>query len=247
MKVAALLLLACAGCDVAFSVDHVAAPADAPACLAGDEDCDGQPNLTDICPADADTPAADTDADGVGDACDPDRAVVGNRRVLFDGFDDASGAWAIKSGSWQLAGGVFTQPVIGDSRVEQPVAVTTPSIEVIITALDTGANGFAGLLGASGVSELRCNIVRQLDGTEMLQMSAFLVDLQAPLTGTGTLHLEGGQLQDGSFYCRAHHGQAFDVEVKTGPGNPQAIDKIGMITSNASVTVSSITLFDVLR
>lgn len=241
----ALVAIACAGCSKVFDLDELQAPVDAPACAAGDEDCDGQPNTTDICPAVADTATDDSDGDLVGDACDPDGTAPVNRRVLFDGFDDASNAWKIKSGNWQLGEGVLSQPVQGDARVELDLVASSPSVEAVIPELALGTEGAVHIFGSSGGSEVRCSVVTADDGTEQVQLTAFLVLEQALLTGSGSVHLLGGQLQDGSFYCRVHHGSGFDVQVTSGPVALQTIDTIGVITSNASATVSSITVFDV--
>ena len=243
----ALLFLACTACDVVLHIDHFNDPPDAPPCVTGDEDCDGQLDAADICPADADQPTADDDGDGVGDACDPDRGMANNHIALFDGFDDNSRAWSITSGAWQLAGGAFTQPAIGDAHVELAVSVKTASVEAIIPQLDTvGTNGSVEVFGSSGGSPLRCTVVRnQADGTERLQVHTILAFMETELTGSGTLRIEGGQRQDGTFYCRARRGSNFDVVVTAGSLAAQQIDHIGIATSSASTTVSSITLFDV--
>jgi hypothetical protein len=241
----AALLLVCTACDVVFHIDHFD-HTDASACAIGDEDCDGRDNATDVCPADADPTQADDDNDGVGDACDPDRNMSDNRIQLFDGFDTNANPWSITKGGWLLAGGAFTQPTVGDARVELAVTATTPSVEAIIPQLDTTGNGSVAVFGGMGLSELRCTVVHdQATGAEMLQMTAFAISMQTELTGTGTLRVQGGQHQDGTFYCRARHGANFDAVLTTGSVGAVTIDHIGLVTSGASATVSSITLFNV--
>ena len=117
-----VLLFACTACDVVLGTKHSISSRMRPGVTAGDEDCDGQLDAVDICPADADVATVDDDADVVGDACNPNSGKSGNRIVLFDGFNDNSQPWTIKSGGWQLGAGAFTQPVIGDARVELAVS-----------------------------------------------------------------------------------------------------------------------------
>jgi hypothetical protein len=248
VRFAVLLVLACGGCDVVLRIDHLGPAPDAPPCGTPDEDCDGQVDAVDTCPADADMPNVDDDGDMVGDACDPDRGMPGNHLALFDGFDDNSRPWSITSGAWQLAGGAFTQPTIGDARVELAVAVKTPTVEAIIPQLDTVGNGFVTVFGSAGGSELTCSVVHdQATGVEHLQIHTILSgnNNQIELTGTGTLRIRGGQHQDGTFYCGARRGTNFDVVVTAGSLGPQLIDHIGLSTSSAAMTVSSITLYDV--
>ena len=252
MKLAlASLLLACAGCDALFGLDsvrsHDARSSDASPCATGDEDCDGLPNAQDLCPADADT-SADSDGDGVGDACDADPSgAEGNHIAFFDGFDDNTGGWAIKSGPWQLGNGVFRQPTIADARVEKMVNSRFVSVEVIVEELATVGNGYVAGFGLAGLSDIHCRVIRREgDGAESLQIAGLLVAAkEVVLTGTGTLRIYGGQRQDGTFYCRARHGANFDAEVTSGNAGPVTIEAIGIETSSASATISSVTLYDV--
>ena len=105
--------------------------------------------------------------------------------------------------------------------------------------------GSVAVFGTSNNVDLLCSVVHKPDGSELLQITSFLLNVTTPLTGTGTLRIQGGQLQDGSFYCRARHGTNFDAVVMSGPIGPQTIDHIGMLTSSGAATVTSITLFDV--
>ena len=247
MRGALFVLLACAGCDKLFGVTHVDLEADSGGCLSGDEDCDGLTNSTDNCPADFGT-ALDDDADGVGNACDPDTGGnEGNVIAFFDGFDDASGNWSIKSGPWQLGTGVFSQPQIADTVVEKQVSAKYPWLEVVVPELMTSDNGSITIYGVAQGSDVRCRVTRRsTDGAEFLEISGLLVPAkEVQLTGTGTLRITGGQRQDNKFYCRARYGTNFDAEVTNGVAGPVTIDTIGISTSSASTTISSATLFKV--
>jgi hypothetical protein len=71
-------------------------PPDMTTCVGGmpDEDGDGRANFCDLCPDDADPTPADTDADGLPDACDPDPATKTNTLLYFDPFDSATAHWS---------------------------------------------------------------------------------------------------------------------------------------------------------
>ena len=114
---------------------------------------------------------------------------------------------------------------------------------MVITELETTANEWSP--SSSTGSELKCTVVHNTDGSEFLQITALFLNMQTQLTGAGTLRIEGGQHQDGTFYCRARHGSNFDAVVMSTPNPAQTINHIGMLTSSGSTTVTSITLFDV--
>jgi len=235
----AIALLLLTGCDVVLGLEKVPAP---PPCDPFDEDGDGFGNACDACPADSDD-GADGDMDLVGDACDPDRTAAGDQLRFFDGFDSNANAWMITAGDWHLEGGAFVVATPSSSRVELPVAAMMPTVEAIIPTY-TG-DGTVSLFGASGLSELRCS-VSMTAGAESLKMQAFLVNMEKPIPATtGPLRLVGGQHHDGTFYCRARHGDNFDIEVATAVAPKQAIDKIGLLTDQASATVTSITVYEV--
>lgn len=71
-------------------------PPDLAGCIGGtpDEDADGRANSCDLCPDDTDPTPADTDGDGLPDACDPDPAAKSNTLLYFDPMDTASGHWS---------------------------------------------------------------------------------------------------------------------------------------------------------
>ncbi len=60
---------------------------------AHDEDGDGFDDLADVCPHISDSAQVDTDADGVGDPCDPNPAGR-DTIVLFDPFVDPTAQWS---------------------------------------------------------------------------------------------------------------------------------------------------------
>jgi hypothetical protein len=71
-------------------------PPDLAGCIGGspDEDQDGRANFCDLCPDDSDPTPADTDGDGLPDACDPDPGTKTNTLLYFDPMDTASGHWS---------------------------------------------------------------------------------------------------------------------------------------------------------
>jgi len=71
-------------------------PPDIAGCIGGspDEDADGRANFCDLCPDDPDPTPADTDADGLPDACDPDPGTKTNTLLYFDPMDNPSGHWS---------------------------------------------------------------------------------------------------------------------------------------------------------
>lgn len=235
----ALALLGSAGCDVVLGIDQV----DAYVCDPHDEDEDHLGNACDLCPADRDN-SDDADKDLVGDACDPDLTDPGDHLVLFDGFDTNVNPWVIASGGWRLDSGAFVQTTATASRVSLPIAAEVPSVEAIIPSYELGSAGAVSLFGAAGVSELRCTVT--MTAGEVLQLDAFLVHMETPLPANpGPLRIVGGQHHDGTFYCRARHGDNFDAEVKTASFPRQAVDAIGLQTDRAQATVTSITVYAV--
>ena len=234
------------GCDVLWSIDHVT-PIDAPLCAVDDEDCDQQPNATDLCPLDVDKPGDDIDMDGVGNTCDPDPSQVGNHVRMFDPFTDNARGWVQSGGAWTLGDGTFRTNVVGDARLELTVSpnVSMPSVAAIIDNVEIIDNGKVGLYGAGGSSELHCWISRSMTGEQYVMIEAIALFMQAPLPGSGVLRIQGGQLLDGRPYCRAHFGNDFDVQVTSGSIGGTAIDRFGLITSSGSGAYRSVMLMEV--
>jgi len=260
MKFALVAILACAGCDAVFNLDHVdlridaagsdsrVIDADIPMCKGGDEDCDTRLNNADFCPADFDSASADDDADGVGNACDPDLTGPSpNHITFFDGFDNNTGGWNIAAGQWQLGDGELKQPDIGDTEIRKTVSMRYPGAEMIVTELATVANGSVTVYGKFANQDLRCSVIkRESDGAEFLDLAGNLLQgRQTALSGTGTLRITGGQHQNGEFFCSARHGNGLDATVTSGMSLAVTITTVGITTSSASATISSITLFDV--
>jgi hypothetical protein len=126
-----------------------------------------------------------------------------------------------------------------------PVSARVPTVLAFIPTYSITSNGNVTIFGSMGGSEVRCTVTGT-PGNETLSMSAFLISGSTPLTGSGPLRIYGGQRRDGHYYCRARHGDNFDVEVLSiGADEVRTIDKIGITTSQTSATVTSVTLYDV--
>ncbi|HTL33416.1 MAG TPA: hypothetical protein VL326_09835 [Kofleriaceae bacterium] len=244
MKRLLLALLVCTGCDKLFGVERIDLGIDAASCDPFNEDGDRFGNACDACPADADD-GTDVDADEIGDLCDPDRMMAGDRMVLFDGFDTNVNPWTI-TGGWQRQNGAFELGTTSDSRVElSPVSARVPTMLAVIPTYSVISNGGITIFGSMGGSDVRCSVTGT-PGNETLSISAFLINDNKPLTGTGPLRIYGGQRRDGHYYCRARHGANFDVDVTSAVSDQiRTIDKIGIVTSQTSATVTSVTLYDV--
>ena len=84
-----------------------------------DEDLDGVPDISDVCPHIADS-QADTDVDGVGDTCDAETFVANQRWMLFDPMTSAtsrfqrSAGWTVEADRWLYADGVDPSQLILD-------------------------------------------------------------------------------------------------------------------------------------
>jgi len=236
------LALVSGGCDIVFNADRL----DDPRCKADDEDCDLQPNVTDICPADADTEADDLDRDTVGNACDPDRNVVGDRITLFDPFLDNSRGWNAQQGAWSIVDGAWRTDVVGDARLELVLdSGARPSVRAVFDELVTENNGRAGIYGVQSGSYLTCMVAVSTTGQRFVRIEGFLLGMERELTGSGPIYIQGGQLRDGSLYCRAHHGDDPDVQVTSAPIGAVQLDRFGLIASSASASFQSVMLLDV--
>lgn len=113
-----LALIVNSGCNVLFQLEHVGVPApepDAAGCGTPDEDGDCVGDDVDVCPGLADASQSDDgDADGVGNVCDPNRAVA-HRIAHFTGFGDpaaAMAAWATLGTSWTFEPGSAVHPSV---------------------------------------------------------------------------------------------------------------------------------------
>jgi hypothetical protein len=96
-----LAVLALAGCDMVLGLEE-RDPGPGP----GNEDGDTARDDEDNCPGIRNDQSANMDGDGVGDACDPDPSVPGDRVVAFYGFDVPDDVrWEARNGVWTVAGG----------------------------------------------------------------------------------------------------------------------------------------------
>lgn len=78
--------------------------------LQRDHDGDHRGDACDVCPHRVDS-GADSDLDGVGDACDPRPSMPGDRIAYFEGFYQAV-TWSpvIGDNTWKFGNGAATQP-----------------------------------------------------------------------------------------------------------------------------------------
>src|SRR5262245_18727525 len=74
------------------------------------EDGDALGDACDPCPPYADAPVVDIDGDSVSDACDPNPTMVGDRIVVFEGFEHPTassmtrGTWTFEAGQAKIIG-----------------------------------------------------------------------------------------------------------------------------------------------
>jgi hypothetical protein len=118
-----------------------------PACLTKpalliDEDGDGIDDSVDNCPATPNPTQANSDRDGLGDACDV-HAGRPDRIVQFTSFDDSLGAWTPGGPiEWGIADSAVTSPPyvpsVHASLSQDSLAVMYPTIEVGVEFLDFG-------------------------------------------------------------------------------------------------------------
>jgi len=213
--------------------------------MADDEDCDQQPDASDVCPADVDLPSDDLDGDKIGNACDPERLMAGDHRVLFDGFADNKFGWMIELGMWTVGDGAATTTLPGDARLYLPfTSGARPSVRAVIDDVVAADGSRFGIFGYQGGSYLQCMIVRTATG-DRVRIEGFALGGDLPLPGTGRVWIEGGQLRNGQLYCRAHHGNDPDVQVTSSSGiSPVMSERFGVTTNAASASFKSVMLLD---
>jgi hypothetical protein len=101
-----------------------------------DEDGDLLGDECDPCPIAPPPAQADTDTDGIDAPCDPDPTINGNQLVLFEGFNGALPANAVKTGTggtWEAKGGevIFTSTdATADATLTVPLKITSRHLAV---------------------------------------------------------------------------------------------------------------------
>lgn len=119
-----------------------------------DEDGDGRGDECDACPFVFGFD--DSDSDGLGDACDPNPMTMGDRMIVFEGFDGstpeplfAPAAWQVRDGArWVFVGGVARVTTTGEDieALAWMGAIASDEITVYarysIEAIDMTALGF---------------------------------------------------------------------------------------------------------
>jgi hypothetical protein len=104
-----LVVLLCACGRVGFN-----ALPDGTAAATHDEDGDGIPDESDVCPFLADPGQLDSDGDGVGDACDPEPTIPRQHLSFFTPMTDTppcstsgDGTWTLTGDEWVLTGATY--------------------------------------------------------------------------------------------------------------------------------------------
>ena len=121
-------------------IDMAMVRADLAGCFGGspDEDQDGRANFCDLCPDDSDPTPADSDGDGLPDACDPDPMMGTNKLVYFEPFDSASGHWSTPN--TLINGGMLTLDTLGETIVTSNNGVDMlPTYVRVQSEIDLGA------------------------------------------------------------------------------------------------------------
>lgn len=114
-----------------------------------DHDADKHGDACDRCPHLASETDPDGDGDGVGDACDPRPQAAGERRVVWEPFNDASsiaGWTTIGAGNWAVSNGALTQTLLGqDTVLEAPGMLQRPYVATRIVVSSLGPVAWLGL------------------------------------------------------------------------------------------------------
>jgi hypothetical protein len=145
-----------------------------------DEDGDGVGDDCDACPIARPPTRPDTDTDGVDSPCDPEPSMDGNQVVLFEGFNGALPASAVKEGgTWEVRGGeaIFTATDPNkDGNLSVPLKSTSRHLAVQasyrVDQLDPGATqNRAGVVSIQrlplGIKYVACTGART-DGMDSL-------------------------------------------------------------------------------
>src|SRR5258706_9534747 len=109
----AVMAIVCTGCGrVGFDGTDGSGPSGDGGPVGHDEDGDGIPDVSDVCPHISDPSQTDTDHDGVGDACDPEPSTPRQTIALFLPMTDPSsftigggaGTWTKQADAWRCDG-----------------------------------------------------------------------------------------------------------------------------------------------
>jgi hypothetical protein len=130
-----------------------------------DRDNDKHGDACDGCPHIANPGDPDMDYDGVGDDCDPRPSIAGDRRVLWEDFDDpsTSSSWT-KTGAWTIAGGVARQSSsTGEAYLAIPTSFVHPYVATAFQ-VDALAGGTAqiGMCSSIGAGQYYCCMVKSM-------------------------------------------------------------------------------------
>lgn len=144
--------------DAADASADADATVEVDASLVDDEDGDGSPDSSDLCPGDAFQADTDTDEDGLPDQCDPDKNRSCHHRVAFFTFNDVVPALDAPSPwSYEL-----------DSAGRGQLAQTDGTIETIarmpIMESDYSARIRVEMIGASDGSNVRLGVGGEMGG-----------------------------------------------------------------------------------
>ncbi len=170
-------MLALAGCQKLFSLREIpdGSAGDAPMmCASGighDEDGDCIADGSDDCPGIADPLQPDMDKDTIGDDCDPDPTLAGNKQLVFVPFDTvseelvwtASGAWTVLDDDYvnsdSTSGGedwTYRTPIMYGAGTELEARITVGAF-MPGTDVKVGVGFYGG--GSTGVpAEWSCSV-----------------------------------------------------------------------------------------
>jgi len=155
----ALAFVALTGCDDLFDLEGIgmsredgsvtsgdAPPLDARQIKNHDEDDDSLDDGFDNCPGVPNLDQTDVDSDGVGDACDPRPAMLGDRIVLFESFAAMPdlARWMPTEGSWVPGTDVLAQTDTSSIEAELWLDPSTPPLNH--PTIEAVVDNFTGVL-----------------------------------------------------------------------------------------------------
>ncbi len=245
------LALILSGCELVFPLEDVARVCPAPR-AAVDEDGDGVMDADDNCPAVSNVDQNDTDADGVGNACDPHPDLADD--LCFFGFSDAQELSLLETltTNWEVAGGALnlTARSPRDGIVIR-TELSAATVMVRAQALADTATGFdTPLIGAIAAGrDLRLapkGIACDVEHTVAAAPTMRLLDAQT-LQGPSVPLVFGSdaisillttQGPSGKPECTADHGSAPMTLIADGVISQAG--QVGVFADNATVAIDSI-------